>query len=128
MVIRMIEEGIPLATVARISDLPVGDLEALRIPGAVAKVASEEELGAKAARLAYLALEEGERILARGAEPTKVRLILGLAQHPMRRMTTDQGEQEQEMQRLLHLILTGGGREIEEDEPEEVSEDGPGGD
>lgn len=93
---------------ARAADLDVDDLLSLNVPPRPSRPPSEEELGAKAARLASRVLDEGERIFLEGSEPTRIRLIAALAGHPMRRMQTDLGQQEEQLQSLLNKILSGG--------------------
>jgi hypothetical protein len=119
MILRLAEEGVDPAILARASGVEVDDL--LALPGLPRRQPpSEQELGAKAAALAYRALEEGERIFDEGSEPTRIRLIAALAGHPMRRMQTDLGEQEAKLQTLLHQILSGG--RVIDDEPEVVDD------
>lgn len=119
------EEGVALQQIARASGLPVDALERLEVPGAQVRVPTDEELGQRAAKLAMKALVEGEKILESGDPASRVRLILGLSQHPMRRMTTDQGEQSERMQLLLERILSGGTVIDDDDEPtaEDATED-----
>jgi hypothetical protein len=119
------EEGVDPAILARASGVEVDDLLELPVPPR-RQPPSEQELGAKAAALAYRALEEGERIFDEGSEPTRIRLIAALAGHPMRRMQMDLGEQQEKMQAMLTQILSGG--RVIEDPPapeEDVEGDQP---
>lgn len=112
LIVRLLEEGVSLAPISRASAIPIDDLEGAvaGIPGLSrsTRVASADELGQKAAKLAYRALEEGMRMLDEGNDSSRLRLITALAQQPMRRMQTDTSDQLAAMRKLLDTILLGG--------------------
>ena len=114
-----------LAPISRASGIPVDELEQAvsGIPGLTrsTRVATAEELGQMAAKLAYRALEEGMRMLDEGSDANRLRLITAIASHPLRRMQTDTSKQFAAMQDLLDTILLGG--EVMDEEDEEISED-----
>jgi hypothetical protein len=126
LIVRLLEEGVSLSPISRASGIAIEDLEGAvaGIPGLSrsTRVATADELGQMAAKLAYRALEEGMRMLDEGTDTSRLRLITALSQQPMRRMQTDTSGQLNAMRRLLDTILLG-----EEVLPEDgiADEDGP---
>lgn len=124
LIVRLLEEGVSLAPISRASGIAVEDLEGAvaGIPGLSrsVRVASADELGQLAAKLAYRALEEGMRMLDEGNDSIRLRLITALSQQPMRRMQTDTSDQLNAMRKLLDTILLGGEVADEEGADEDV--------
>lgn len=114
--LRLIEEGVSLAPLARASGISLEELEQLPVARR-SKVADAEELGQAAARLAWRAVQEGERLLDEGSEASRIRLITAITGHPLRRMQTDTSKTQAALQTLLEQILYGGSPLP--DEPEE---------
>jgi hypothetical protein len=126
LIIKLIEEGVSLAPLARASGIDIEELAALPVKRR-SVVATAEELSQFAAEVAYRVLEEGQRLLDEGNETIRLRMVTSLAGLPLRRMATDQSKQLNAMHGLLDTILLGADPEDdEEDDTEEDNDDDSG--
>lgn len=110
LIVKLLAEGCDLQVLSRASGISVDDLASLGITD------QSQALPEAAIDLAWLAIDEGKKILRTGTQANRVRLVSTIFTHVMRSYRGESPKAFQQLGDRIARILAGEDLEVEEDE------------